>query len=312
MPYQGELAALLAALLWAIASTLYSGIGRRLSPLGLNLAKGAIAILLLLITLGVRSLFGGSTPHPISEMTVQASSLLLLSGALGIGIGDTFYFQALNYIGPRLALLLEALAPPFAALLALVFLQETLSWLNWLGIGLTISGVTWVVSEQSPQLKTPGKSQLWPGVGYGLLAALTQASGAVLSRAALLQSQIDPLESTLVRLGAGVMILVLLLGLGWQKGWGRGRSLPQGPSPRLQDSLWLRVAVAAFLSTYLGIWLQQTSLKYAPAGIAQALSATSPLFILPITAALGERVSQRSVLGVMVALGGVALLLLAT
>ncbi|MFN9174300.1 MAG: hypothetical protein ACK58N_07240 [Synechocystis sp.] len=36
-------------------------------------------------------------------------------------------------------------------------------------------------------------------------------------------------------------------------------------------------------------------MKYAPAGIAQALLATSPLFILPIAAWSGEKLSFRAV-----------------
>ncbi|MEL6456276.1 MAG: EamA family transporter, partial [Cyanobacteria bacterium J06623_5] len=51
-------------------------------------------------------------------------------------------------------------------------------------------------------------------------------------------------------------------------------------------------------------------LKYTAAGIAQALLATSPLFILPMAALLGERISQRAIWGVAAALAGVWLLLL--
>lgn len=42
------------------------------------------------------------------------------------------------------------------------------------------------------------------------------------------------------------------------------------------------ISITAFFSTYLAIWLQQISLKYSPTGVAQTLSSTSPLFILPI------------------------------
>jgi drug/metabolite transporter (DMT)-like permease len=69
------------------------------------------------------------------------------------------------------------------------------------------------------------------------------------------------------------------------------------------------IILAAFLGTYLGISLQQTSLKYAPAAIAQALSSTSPLFVLPLAVLAGEKVSFRAVLGVVFAIAGIALLL---
>jgi len=69
------------------------------------------------------------------------------------------------------------------------------------------------------------------------------------------------------------------------------------------------LVLAAFLGTYLAIWLQQVAFKFTPAGIAQALLATSPLFVLPIAVMLGDRVTGRAVLGVLVAIGGIWLLI---
>ena len=71
-----------------------------------------------------------------------------------------------------------------------------------------------------------------------------------------------------------------------------------------------RSLIASFGSTYLGIWLQQTSLKFAPTGIAQTFLATSPLFILPIVALQGEKISLRAILGAVISLGGIALMFL--
>jgi drug/metabolite transporter (DMT)-like permease len=79
-------------------------------------------------------------------------------------------------------------------------------------------------------------------------------------------------------------------------------------SPRLLGI----VAGTAFASTYLGIWLQQISLKYAATGIAQALSSTSPLFVTLLLLGLGEKVSGRAIGGVLVALVGIGLMINAT
>jgi drug/metabolite transporter (DMT)-like permease len=54
--------------------------------------------------------------------------------------------------------------------------------------------------------------------------------------------------------------------------------------------------------------LQQISLKFTEAGIAKSLGATSPLFVLPLAIWMGEVVSLRAILGVLVALAGVGLL----
>jgi len=69
------------------------------------------------------------------------------------------------------------------------------------------------------------------------------------------------------------------------------------------------IVFATSAGTYLGVWLQQISLRFTNAGIAQTLLATSPLFVLPLAAWRGKAVSLRAIAGVRVALGGIGLLL---
>lgn len=291
--FKGELAALSAAFLWALASIVYTRLGARVPPFQLNLIKGVIAIVLILLTLVVRG-----------ELLVSTDAgrflMLALSGVLGIGVGDTAYFAALNSIGPRRTLLMETLSPAFVAILAVLFLQENLLTSAWIGILLTLFGVVWVIGERVPE--SGGKNLNWgAGVRWGLVAAMAQAVGAVLSRAALFETDIQPLWSTLVRLGGGVLVL-LLWGVFRQQFDGIGR----GPVRSLR--VCAIIALTAVFSTYLGIWLQQISLKFAAAGIAQTLSSTSPLFVLPLAILLGDRISWRAIIGVFVSLSGVAFL----
>jgi drug/metabolite transporter (DMT)-like permease len=218
---------------------------------------------------------------------------------LGIGLGDTFYFEALNHLGARRMLLLEALAPPLSALIALIFLQEALSIGAWLGILLTVLGVSWVISERVPGSDHQAINPL-RGVGFALVSILGQANGAVLTRAALAGTAISPLWSTLLRLIGCVLVLLVWIPFHKPSHFG----LKPLPSKRLLGI----IAITALFSTYLGIILQQTALKYTATGIAQALLATSPLFVLPIAMGMGEAVSPRAFLGVLVALGGIGLL----
>lgn len=290
---RGELAALIAAFLWAVSTVIFGRLGKQLPPLILNFVKGSIAIALIGITLSLRQIAPFGLPQ-------GAVLLLLASGAIGIGLGDTAYFATVNHLGARRALLMESLAPPIAALLAGIGLGETLELQAWAGILLTLVGVSWVISERVPNQAGVEPSS-WRGVVFGLLAALGQAIGAVLSRAALVDTSVDPLVSTLLRLAAGLGTMLVLL-IGQRRGFEEFR-------PLRSQSVLLSISIAAFLGTYLAIWLQQTSLKYAATGIAQSLSATSPLFVLPIAVLLGDRVSLRAYLGVLVALAGVWLLL---
>ena len=173
----GELAALGGAFLWAVASVIYTRVGRAVGPAAMNLLKNVVALAMLGLTL----LFVGQA---LPDAAGPAVALLLLSGVVGIGLGDTAYFETLNAVGPRRALLLETLAPPLAALLALVFLGERLHPGAWLGIAVTVVGVIWVITERAPQAGSGtareaaavAGGRLRRGLLFGLLAALAPVS----------------------------------------------------------------------------------------------------------------------------------------
>lgn len=287
----GELAALAAAFVWALSSTIWQRVGQEIPAVVLNLLKGAIALFMLLSTLLI---FGKSLP----AINPNVLAMLLISGALGIGIGDTAWFVVLKYLGARRTLLLETLSPPLTALFAFIFLQEKLSLIACTGILLTIFGVAWVIAERTAETALPSK-HIWLGLGMSLLGQTANASGAILSRAAFTQIDIDPLWTAALRLSGGMTVMLLFFNRR------NAESLKQLKAPKILGA----IVLAAFLGTYLGIFLQQTSLKYAPAGIAQALNSTSPLFILPASVLTGEKVSLRAVVGVVVAIAGIALLL---
>jgi drug/metabolite transporter (DMT)-like permease len=290
--YTGELAALISAFLWAQSAVLYGYLGKQIPPMGLNFAKAGVALIMISATIALRQDFTPQLPLP-------SLGLLGISGILGIAIGDTFYFRALQCLGARRTLLLGTLSPPMAALMALLFLREVLPLAAWLGIGITIAGVIWVISERTTGRAEPPRLML-QGVGFALLFSLAQAAGAVLSRAALAGTAVDPLWAAGLRLGMGWSLL-FIWGLTRQKlgSWLRGFSG--------WEALGLLV-LAAFMGTFLGIWLQQLSLKYVSAGIAQTMSSTSPLFVLPAAALMGDKISPRALLGVLIALAGIAIL----
>ena len=300
-------AALSAALCWAIATRLFSGLVKVLNPATLNSAKGAIAITLLLLTLGGRSLL---MHQPWLGLTPSEMGVLALSGVLGIGVGDTAYFGAVNQLGPRQALLLEAGAPIVTASLAWIFLKEELTGWAVVGMAIAISGIVWTLAEQTPAPARPLNPQSkLRGIGWGIVAALAQAGGSVIARGTLVAGDVDPLDSALVRLVAGSAIALAIATF--------THRLQQNPQPlsllppNIKELSWAffgRLLLATTLGTYLGIWLQQTALKYALAGIAQTCLATSPLFILPILWITGERFSRRAIAGALVTVLGIIVL----
>ncbi|MFN6566012.1 DMT family transporter [Dendronalium sp. ChiSLP03b] len=292
---KGEVAALSAACLWAVASVVYGIVGQRIPPLHLNLIKGIVAIALLLFTISLSGeFFPNLAPLPLS--------LLLLSGAVGIGLGDTAFLAAINYLGARRVLLIGTLAPPMTAIAATILLQEQLNVSAWCGILLTILGVAWVVTERVPSTSDSSTTHLWRGISYGLLAAITNAAGTVISRVAFTTANISPLWAALLRLSAAVLVILVLVSFSQHRD--RTLSYPYWRSQRVI----LASCFAAFCGTYLGIWLQQTAIKLTPVGIASTLIQTSPLFVIPIAIYMGEKVSWRAIAGVIIAIAGIGLL----
>lgn len=313
---KGEVAALVAACLWAMASAIYSRLGERIPPLQINLMKGIVSIVLFVLTILL-------SDELLNNIPVISFWLLLLSGVVGIGLGDTAFLNAINVLGARRTLLMQTLAPPITAMLAFVFLGENLNIIAWSGILLTVMGVAWVITERTQDDDNIPETNLRRGISLGLLAAFTNSTGAVLSRTALHGGEninISPVWAALLRLSAGVV--VLLPWLYFQKLYSQRlyfqRSYIQIPTPSTRTTstnpywksprILVTVFFAAFCGTYLGIWLQQTAIKLTEVGIASTLLQTSPIFIIPIAIAMGEKVSIRAILGVLVALLGIVIL----
>ena len=296
--YQGEFFAISAAFLWAFSAILFERLGKKIRPIEMTLLKGTFAATMLGATMFLLR-------EPISSINSLSLIVLLISGAVGIGIGDTAYFEAIKNLGARQALLLGTLAPPMTALLALIFLGEGVAPVSWLGILITVGGVAWVISERrrNGQLQANGNVErnVRRGVLFGVLASLSQASGLVLSRYAFSFSTISALQSAILRLAAGVVVLYA---------WIKYKKQPLGKWRKQPKSwrTWLMILLVSFVGTYVCIWLQQLAVKFSPAGITQTLLATSPLFILPISAIRREKLTLRAILGAGVSLFGIMIL----
>jgi len=296
IPYVGELSALGAAFVWAIASLVFQRLGVTIAPLRLNVLKGIVSLLAFSLTIAI-----GNLDAP----TIEARTALMLggSGAVGIGIGDTAYFRALNCLGSRRTLLLVTSATPMTAILAAVTLGETLGPQAAIGIVAIFGGIVWTIVDRAADI--PGRGAWWQGALWGTLAAAAQAMGAVMSRSILAEQDFSALWASVLRIAAGIAPLLVWEAIafgreaGERKAWRRIVTTPKILSA---------VVLSSLFGTYLAIWLQQTSFKFAPVGIAQTLTSTSPLFAIPLAIWAGERVGRRSILGVVLVLAGVALL----
>lgn len=285
----GELAALTSAACWAVATILFARLGTTIAPLALNALKCAIAFVLLVPTV---FFFG----NQVSEASTDSLMWLLLSGIIGLTIGDSFLFAAINRIGPRRALLITISSAPITAVLAMPILSEWLGSTAWVGIGLTIAGVLWVINERAVR-KRASEDKI--GILFAIGAAICQAGGNIATK--LGADGIEPMRMAMIRLAAATLGLLVLLLLRAQ--------LASLVTALRAPGRAAGVFVAALIGTYFGIWLQVAGIANTDTGVAATLSSTSPILVLPLARFwLKEQISWRAIVGAIAAVCGIALL----
>jgi len=110
-----------AALCFSSASLIFAQFSRRLSVLWVNTVKALVAAALLIPTIAF--LYAtGMTPIVAPDLT--SLGLLLLSGALGLGIGDLFLLDAYTRLGVSRTLILYGFQPIGLGLVAALFLGQ--------------------------------------------------------------------------------------------------------------------------------------------------------------------------------------------
>jgi len=295
MSHAGEIAALATAALWSMTSVLFTLAGRYAPAFAINTIRTIAASLLLGGTLWATT--GAAWPAGAPPARLAD---LALSGVVGLAIGDTLLFQSYAWIGPRLASLMMALAPPLSALGAFALLGERLGTIGWIGMALTLGGIIWVIEERVP---TPGlhPSHRTLGLLAALGGALCQAGGAILAKRGM--QALDPLPATLVRMTAATIVLALATAL-------FGRGAPHLRTAFRTPRFLALIGAASLLGPYLGVWLSLVSLKLTETGVALTLMALTPILVIPLSARVfGERPTIRAIAGTVLAVAGVVVLL---
>lgn len=147
----GEIAALGAAFLWATSTILWTRQMQASWPQAMNLFKTGFCLPLFIATLLV--IEAGS---PLRGVTAPASAILVLSGVIGMSLGDSAYFAALPRIGARRTMLVQCLTPLFAAILSAAAGQPLPRPIAGFGVLLVLIGLVLVLKERPLGMIEPG------------------------------------------------------------------------------------------------------------------------------------------------------------
>lgn len=292
-PYIGEIASILAAAIWAIAICIFTKYGSKIAPPAMNLYKNLVAIIFIIVSI---LLFSPELPTNSNNII-----MLALSGIIGIAIGDTALFSALNRLGAQITSATQSLSPVLCAIIAIFFLSETLTFHETIGMAITVTAITIVifVGKKGTRLSVLPKSQLTLGIGLASVSAFSQAIGVVIARAALQETHI--LYGTLLRMLPAVIILFFMT-------YRKEQSISL-KAIFAEKKTTIMVTLAAFMGTFLGLVLLSIGAKYTKAGISASLTSTFPIWVIPISKfILNEKINWQTTLWTILAVSGIGIM----
>ena len=297
----------------------------------------------------VVSAMGNINADGDGSVTRTNRSLLVLSGFIGIVLGDTAWLIALKRIGAHRTIVVDAIKPFVSALFSLAILGEKLTAVQIVGMIVCLAGVSIVSLERAKPSDAGGGGEieekeedsgrksgaavedvtidveksadkndsnsmtappLWTGYMYSAANVLLDVYGAILTK----QNGIamDTWQVCWLRFGSsGLMLLGILVAARRCKLLvSSSSSSPQWatfPSIGASGYGWISLGVA--LTTFLCPALQNFAIFKIDLGIFSTLTSLTPLFSLPLCRIIKkEKISNRAIVGTVVAVGGVVIL----
>jgi drug/metabolite transporter (DMT)-like permease len=298
------LAALLTTLLLSISAICGQRSAKQIGGVEANFWRLCVALALLAIW---ANFFG-------TRMNGEALPIFALSGLMGIGLGDTAYFQALIRLGTRrTVLIMQCFTAPMAAFIEWLWLGTKLNAGEIFFIAVILTGVA-VAMAPGEHLEVP-RRRLQQGIICGLLAALGGALGAVLSRKAYVVAfaageHPDPGTTGYQRvLGGALVPAIILLVAKWRSAHAHGgifESKTLQVSREKWGRVWPWVVGNALAGQTLGVTAMQWALEKTPTGIVTAIIAMTPVVVLPMTRIVdNEKIGARSLTGAVIGVAGV-------
>ena len=286
---------ILAAFCWAVASLISADVTRSIGGLVFNRIRLIFVSIMLILYTTIISTW--------QTIDLQYLNIIILSGIIGIFLGDTLLFMALQKIGPRRNNILFSLAAPFTVILNISFLGINMSLVNLLGCFIVFVGVVIAISlgadKSSEHRWEKIQGSLIVGIIFGVLAAFCQSIGLIMMKP-ILDNGADPIASAAIRTTISTILLSFTF-------FFKSNHFVSINSINL--SIIKKSVLSGFLGMALGMSLLLTALQNADAGIVATLSSTSPIMILFLIWILTKKIpSPGAWLGTIIAIIGTGLI----
>ena len=274
----GDIFALATAFSWALGVVLFRKSQAYFSAPALNFFKNIIGIICLTLTILLTGRWDAL------ELEPEAIALMVVSGALGIGVADTMFFECLERLGASKTAVVECLYSPVVIMFSGLFLEEVFGLSLLVGCGLIVGSIVLVERGRDDEEDQIARADLIQGLALGVGSIVFMGIAVVLVKPVI--ERADLLWSTELRLIGG--IIGGLIYSGWRS------EVREAWRQSLRPSVGWKFAVpGAFVGTYLSLIFWLGGFKYGAASSAAALNQTSTVFTVILAALiLKEKVSS--------------------
>lgn len=253
------LLAICSSLVFAVSSVYYTEYARRFSPLWINAVKATVLFFVLTIT---TLIFESWQP-----LSLKVTSALLLSGLLGLAIGDIFLLNAYKRIGAARTLILFGFQPLFLGLAAKYIFSQDLNPMRLLSL-LFFMGCLYTFSLE--KFKSHGHWEIL-GLFAALIGVIFDNCGVILTRWAFENNpHLGIIQANLLRATGAILFFAILILFKDLK--------IQSHFVKLNHKEKSHVIIVSFCGTFISLMLYLSAIRNGHLASIAAVGVAGPLF----------------------------------
>lgn len=299
--YLGEIISIFTALFWTATVVSFEYAGKRVGSLSVNFIRLIFGFIFISTTVFI--LTGQFIPIHQSSIVWN---YLLISGIIGLVIGDFFLFQAFVDIGGRISLLIMSSVPIISGILGYFIYHEILTGFQIIGMVVIITSISIVILSKKE--KEPMHPHIVKGIIFAFIGAFAQAIGLVLSKEGMYFIEAVT-ETEKALLATEIRIMAAILGflslITYQKKWKNVKTA------LFNKKAVMFIIIGSFFGPFLGVTSQLLAVRYTTLGVHTTISQLNVILIIPFSIIIfKDKVTLKEIIGSITAFIGVALLFL--
>ena len=300
-PYFGEVAALSAAFCWSIAVIIFKSVSREVSPFLIVSLKNTIALLCFIIAFLIFDI-----PIWYNGFTNTDYLKIIISGSLGMGIGDILFIYALTQIGANRVAIINCFEPAVIYFFSIIILGTILTLQQFIGFIIVVLSIL-IISYEKDNTDLDKKIKR-RGLLLQIIAVLLSSFGIVLIKPIL--SKVN--DSIQIQLWVTAFRLFPGFIVAWVVFLYQKNSYSHLISIKKNSRVLWKLLLSSGLGTFIALsfWIVGYANIDKPP-IASIIGQTSVIFITFFSwLILKEKISPLRILSMLIAILGVILITL--